>query len=110
MRCGIKRCRTYGAQIIFGLIPSPSPDFLWYLVALADFMRLSLLKGARAASSSAAWQEIRVPGWAEVWLPALRAWIRFAVHWRFSRSLFSPGFKTPAAKAGGESSYASRSA
>jgi hypothetical protein len=36
------------------------------LVALANFMRLSLLKGARAASSSAAWQEIRVPGWAEV--------------------------------------------
>jgi hypothetical protein len=35
-------------------------------VALANFMRLSLLKGARAASSSAAWQEIRVPGWAEV--------------------------------------------
>src|ERR1700733_1521307 len=28
-------------------------------------MRLSLLKGARAASSWAAWQEIRVPGWAE---------------------------------------------
>jgi hypothetical protein len=35
-------------------------------VALANFMRLSLLKGARAASSSAAWQEIRVPGWADV--------------------------------------------
>jgi hypothetical protein len=48
------------------LIPSPSPDFLWNLVALANFMRLSLLKGARAASSSAAWQEIRVRGWAEV--------------------------------------------
>ena len=30
------------------LIPSPSPDFLWNLVALANFMRLSLLKGARA--------------------------------------------------------------
>jgi hypothetical protein len=29
------------------------------LVALANFMRLSLLKGARAASSRAAWQEIR---------------------------------------------------
>ena len=52
--------------ISFGLIPSPSPDFLWNLVALANFMRLSLLKGAHAASSSAAWQEIRVPGWAEV--------------------------------------------
>jgi hypothetical protein len=50
------------------------------LVALANFMRLSLLKGARAASSSAAWQEIRVPGWAEVWLPALRAFVRFEVY------------------------------
>jgi hypothetical protein len=49
-----------------GLIPSPCPDFLWNLVALANFMRLSLLKGARAASSSGAWQEIRVPGWADV--------------------------------------------
>src|SRR5271156_1776454 len=34
-----------------------SPDFLWNLVALANFMRLSLLKVARAASSSAAWQD-----------------------------------------------------
>jgi hypothetical protein len=30
------------------------------LVALANFMRLSLQKGAHAALSSAAWQEIRV--------------------------------------------------
>src|SRR6202046_378629 len=52
--------------------PSPFPDFLWNLVALANFMRLSLLKGAPAASSSAAWQEIRVPCWAEVWLLCLR--------------------------------------
>jgi hypothetical protein len=29
------------------------PDFLWNLVALANFMRLSLLKGARATPSSA---------------------------------------------------------
>ncbi len=42
---------------------APSPDFLWNLVALANFMRLSLVKGARAASSNAAWQEIRVRGW-----------------------------------------------
>ena len=42
---------------------SSPPDFLWNLVALTNFMRLSLLKGARAASSSAAWQEIRVRGW-----------------------------------------------
>jgi hypothetical protein len=47
--------------------PSPSPDLLWNLVALASFMRLSLLKGSRAASSSAARQVIRVPGWADVW-------------------------------------------
>jgi hypothetical protein len=53
--------------------PSPSPDFLWNLVALANFMRLSLLKGARAALSSDAWQEIRVPGWADVWQSALQA-------------------------------------
>jgi len=37
-----------------------TPDFLWNLVASASFMRLSLLKGAHAALSSAAWQEIRV--------------------------------------------------
>jgi hypothetical protein len=29
-----------------------SPDFLWNLVALADFTRLSLLKGTLADSSS----------------------------------------------------------
>jgi hypothetical protein len=39
--------------------PSPSPDFLLKLVALANFMRLSLMKGARAALSGAAQQEIR---------------------------------------------------
>ena len=37
-----------------------TPDFLWNLVAPASFMRLSLLKGAHAAVSSAASQEIRV--------------------------------------------------
>jgi hypothetical protein len=36
------------------------PDFLWNSVALANFMRLSLRKGAHAALSSAMWQEIRV--------------------------------------------------
>ena len=36
------------------------PDFLLRLVALANFMRLSLLKAAHAVVSSAAWQEIRV--------------------------------------------------
>jgi hypothetical protein len=39
--------------------PGPSPDFLWTLVASVHFMRLSSWKGAHAASSSAAWQEIR---------------------------------------------------
>ena len=37
-----------------------TPDFLSSLVALASFMRLSLLKGAHAVLSSAAWQETRV--------------------------------------------------
>ncbi len=40
--------------------PSAAPDFLWNLVALANFMRLSLRKGAHVVVSSAAWQEIRV--------------------------------------------------
>jgi hypothetical protein len=35
------------------------PDFLWNLVVLVHFMRLSLT-GAHIALSSAAWQEIRV--------------------------------------------------
>ncbi len=37
--------------------PSASPDFLLKLVALANFMRLSLLIGAHLVLSSAAWQE-----------------------------------------------------
>jgi hypothetical protein len=37
-----------------------TPDFLWNLVALVQFMRPSLRKGANAALSSVAWQEIRV--------------------------------------------------
>jgi len=36
------------------------PDFLWNLVALVNFMRLSSRKGARAVLSSASRQEIRV--------------------------------------------------
>jgi hypothetical protein len=39
---------------------SATPDFLLVLVALANFMRLSLLKAAPVAVSSASWQEIRV--------------------------------------------------
>ena len=37
-----------------------TPDFLWNLVALPNFMRPSLRKGARVALSNDAWQEIRV--------------------------------------------------
>ena len=37
--------------------PAP-PDFLWNLVALANFMRLSLGKGAPAALCKTVWQEI----------------------------------------------------
>ena len=39
---------------------SATPDFLWNLVALLQFMRPSLRKGAYAALCSAARQEIRV--------------------------------------------------
>ena len=39
---------------------SASPDFLLKLVALANFMRLSLLKGVHVALSCVLWQEIRV--------------------------------------------------
>jgi hypothetical protein len=38
----------------------PCPDFLWRLVVLIHSMRLSLMKGAHADLSSAAWQEIGV--------------------------------------------------
>jgi hypothetical protein len=34
-----------------------TPDFLLVLVALANFMRLSLLKAAHAVVSSAAWRK-----------------------------------------------------
>jgi hypothetical protein len=37
-----------------------TPDFLFSLVALVIFMRLSSTKAAHVAMSSAAWQEIRV--------------------------------------------------
>jgi hypothetical protein len=37
-----------------------TPDFLWNLVALVHFMRPFLRKGAHAALSGGAWQEIRV--------------------------------------------------
>jgi len=36
------------------------PNFLLKFMALKDFMRLSLPKGAHAELSSTAWQEIRV--------------------------------------------------
>jgi hypothetical protein len=37
-----------------------TPDFLSRLVALANFMLLSLMKAAHAVAACAAWQEIRV--------------------------------------------------
>jgi hypothetical protein len=37
-----------------------NPDFLLVFVALASYMRLSLMKAAHAAVSSVAWQVIRV--------------------------------------------------
>ena len=78
------------ALIVFGLIPSPYPDFLWNLVALANFMRLSLLKGAREAPASAAWQEIRVPGWADVWSRPYGPRSNLKFDFEFSRKLKSP--------------------
>ena len=53
-----------------------TPDFLWNLVALANFMCLSLRKGAHAASTSVSWQEIRV-----------RAPIRMTIHLWYLHSL-----------------------
>jgi hypothetical protein len=48
------------------LQPSPDPDFLWTLLALAHFMRLSLTKaaqadvgGARAGNPEKGWELIR---------------------------------------------------
>ena len=38
-------------------VPYATPDFLLRLVALTNFMRLSLRKAAHAAASSAPWQE-----------------------------------------------------
>jgi hypothetical protein len=52
--------RTRGSVLCCVAGNSASPDFLLNLVALTNFMRLSLLKGAHAALSCAAWQEIRV--------------------------------------------------
>ena len=34
-----------------------------------------------------------LPGWAEIWLPALRAWVRFAVHYRLSHALSDLGLR-----------------
>jgi hypothetical protein len=43
-----------------GRVPHVPPDFLWSLVALAHFMRLSLLKAAHAVMEWSRVQEIRV--------------------------------------------------
>jgi hypothetical protein len=57
-----KSKRTPGASLENGTnnkrwVPH-GPDFLWRLVALIHSMRLSLMKGAHADFSCAAWQEI----------------------------------------------------
>src|SRR5271156_795067 len=55
-----KQCRsvekTFPGMVRGTADPSASPDFLLNLVALANFMRLSLLKGAHVALSCAACQ------------------------------------------------------
>jgi hypothetical protein len=43
------------------MIGPGSPDFLWNLVALANFMRLSLLKGACASRHPVYWCALTVP-------------------------------------------------
>jgi hypothetical protein len=65
-------CRTFGAP----------PDFLSTLAALASFMRLSLTKAAHAVLGGATYRKSELgsscidvpalPGWADVWRPALR--------------------------------------
>jgi hypothetical protein len=53
-------CRNYSSlSLANGWVPH-FPDFLQRLVALIHSMRLSLMKGAHADRSSAAWQEIGV--------------------------------------------------
>ena len=56
----VKHRRIAGLLRYRQALHSATPDFLFKLVALAHLMRLSLRKGAHAALSSAAWQEIRV--------------------------------------------------
>src|SRR5271167_4446428 len=53
--------------------PSPSilrPDFLWSLLALANFMRLSLMKAAHAVMSGAAYRKSGV--WDGIHISAAR--------------------------------------
>src|SRR3984957_7266137 len=100
--------------------PLRYPDFLSNLVALANFMRLSLRKAAHAAMSSAAWQEIRVRSgrdddsiarkWpqkrSDEWLlmvpqnchpdRSVAQWRDLLLLFRFSRRLFSPDIGHPA--------------
>jgi hypothetical protein len=59
LRCALSK-KTFPGMVRGTADPSASPDFLLNLVALANFIRLSLLKGAFVVLSSAAWQEIRV--------------------------------------------------
>ena len=50
-----------------GRVPHVPPDFLWSLLALPNFMRLSLLKAAHAVVSGAAHRKSGSPQrtWAE---------------------------------------------
>jgi hypothetical protein len=79
-----------------------SPDFQWNLLALANFMRLSLLKGARAALSCAAWLDL-FPGEAAgrslqslvmPWKKAVSLFGREASSARIARVLCSPGHRS----------------
>ena len=70
--------------------PSASPDFVLGSVALANFMRLSLLKGAHADLSCAAWQEIRVRSELVTFLTSIEV-----CGWKAPKSICqqaSPGF------------------
>ena len=46
--CKIAMDTRPGGPVVKTLQPSPDPDFLWTLLALAHFMRLSLTKAAQA--------------------------------------------------------------
>ena len=57
--CSFSLSRGYWERAL-QIPPLRSPDFLFNLVALMNFMCLSLRRGAHVDMSGAAWQEIRV--------------------------------------------------